>query len=253
MKIIFSTFTFIIGGVFGSFSNVLIYRIPENISIVAPASFCPKCGAKIRFYDNIPIISYIILKGKCRSCGGKIPLRYFLVEVVMASLFLLSYIKFGFSINFLKSITFIFFAVNISTIDIQKMLIPDVLSLPGLVMGFLFALLSGKFLYFLTGGIIGAIIPGIFYIAGKIIKKDLMGEGDIIILAMIGLYTGWINVFIVLFIASLLGSIIGIPLKIKKKIKYLPFAPFLFASAILLIFYNFSTFLPYFLFKSYLK
>ncbi len=253
MKIIFWVFVFIVGGVFGSFSNVLIYRIPKNISIVAPSSFCPKCGVKIRFYDNIPIISYIILKGKCRSCGGKISLRYLLVEIVMASFFLISYIKFGFSVNFFKSITFIFFAVNISTIDIQKMLIPDVLSFPGLIMGFLFALLSGDFFNFLTGGLIGAIIPGVFYVIGKIIKRELMGEGDIIILAMIGLYTGWINIFIVLFIASLIGSIVGIFLKIKKKIKYLPFAPFLFTSAILLVFYDFSTFLPYFLLKSYLK
>lgn len=253
MKPLLSAFFFIIGSVFGSFSNVLIYRIPRGISIIKPSSFCPECGAKIKVYDNIPIISYIILRGKCRECGRKISIRYPLVEILMGILFFIFYLKYEFSLTFLKAITLSFFAINISAIDIEKMVIPDILSIPGIVLAFILALLSRNFLYFLAGGLTGFLIPSIFYIIGKIIKKELMGEGDIIILSMIGLYVGWLNVLIAIFIASLTGSLFGIPLKIKKKINYLPFAPFLFFSSLLFFLYDFSSLLPYIFFKSYLK
>ncbi len=253
MKIFFSIFFFVIGSVFGSFSNMLIYRIPRGISIIFPFSFCPSCKSKIKFYDNIPIISYIILRGKCRSCKVKIPLRYFIVEVLMAFLFLFSYLKFNISLNLLKILIFIFISITISFIDIENMIIPDILSIPGIILGFLFSLLSQNFFNFLFGGLLGAFIPFIFYIIGKIIKKELMGEGDIMVLSMVGIYTGWENVIITLFIASFLGSIIGIILKIKSKTKYLPFAPFLYFSAFLTFFYDFSTFFSYIFFKSNLK
>ncbi len=232
---------------------MLIYRIPRGISIVFPSSFCPNCKSKIKFYDNIPIISYILLKGKCRICKIKIPLRYFIVEILMASLFSFSYLKFNFSLNLFKILIFIFISITISFIDIENMLIPDILSIPGIIIGFLFSLFSENFFNFLFGGIIGAFIPSIFYIIGKSIKKELMGEGDIMVLLMIGIYTGWMNVIIILFIASFLGSIIGIILKIKSKIKYLPFAPFLYFSAFFTLFYDFSTLFPYIFFKSNLK
>lgn len=232
---------------------MLIYRIPRGISIVFPSSFCPNCKSKIKFYDNIPIISYIILKGKCRCCKNKIPLRYFIVEILMAFLFLFSYLKFNLSFNLLKILIFIFISITISFIDIENMLIPDVLSIPGIILGFLFSLFSKNFSNFLIGGIIGALIPLIFYIIGKLIKKELMGEGDIMVLSMIGIYTGWKTVITTLFIASFLGSIIGIILKIKSKTKYLPFAPFLYFSALLTLFYDFSSLFSYIFFKGNLK
>lgn len=232
---------------------MLIYRIPRGISIVSPPSFCPNCKSKIKFYDNIPIISYIILKGKCRNCRIKIPLRYLIVEILMAFLFLFSYLKFNLSLDLLKILIFIFISITISFIDIENMVIPDILSIPGIIIGFLFSLFSKYFFDFLFGGIIGAFIPSIFYIMGKLIKKELMGEGDIIVLSMIGIYTGWKNVIITLFIASFLGSIIGIILKIKSKTKYLPFAPFLYFSAFFTFFYDFSAFFPYIFFKGNLK
>ena len=232
---------------------MLIYRLPRGISIIFPSSFCPNCKSKIKFYDNIPIISYILLKGKCRICKIKIPLRYLIVEILMAFLFSFSYLKLGFSFELLKILTFIFISINISFIDIENMLIPDILSIPGIIFGFLFSLFSENFFNFLFGGIIGALLPSIFYIMGKLIKKELMGEGDIIVLSMIGIYTGWKNVIITLFIASFLGSIIGIILKIKSKTKYLPFAHFLYFSALFTFFYDFSTLFPYIFFKGNLK
>ena len=253
MKIIFYIFFFILGSILGSFSNMLIYRIPRGISIIFPSSFCPKCNSKIKFYDNIPILSYIILRGKCRKCKEKISFRYFIVEIIMAILFLFSYIKFGISLNLIKSISFIFLGITISFIDIENMLIPDVLSYPGIIIGFFLSLFSKKFFYYIFGGIFGAVLALLFYITGKIIKKELMGEGDIFVLSMIGIYNGIMNVIITIFIASFLGSIIGIILKIKRKIKYLPFAPFLYFSAFLTLFYDFSPFLSNIFFKGYLK
>ena len=128
-----------VGAVVGSFLNVLIFRIPEGQSIVLPSSHCPKCGHAIRVYDNIPIISYLILRGKCRDCHEKISMQYPIVEAITALMSLLLFLKFGLSFKYLSSFIFTCALITITFIDLRHQIIPDVISLPGIPVFFLLA------------------------------------------------------------------------------------------------------------------
>ena len=232
----------VLGAAIGSFLNVLIHRLPEEQSIVFPASRCPRCGRAIRFYDNIPVLSYILLRGRCRDCGEKIALRYPLVEAITAAFSLLLFWKYGVTFQWLVSFAFVCALIVITFIDLDHQIIPDVISLPGIPIFFLAAVFVMKlrfldaFLGFLIGG---GVLYGIAFVYELLTKREGMGGGDIKLLAMIGAFLGWQSLLFVLLFSSLLGAVLGIAVMLAKgqDMKYaVPFGPFLSAAAAAYIF-----------------
>lgn len=233
----------LIGLALGSFSNVCIYRIPQRKSILLPRSFCPKCGAKIRFYDNIPLLSYIFLKGRCRDCKTKISVQYPLVEFITSALLVLAYLRFGLSWDFAARSILILFMILTFFIDLKHRIIPDVLTFPGIILGFLlsFVVTSPSVLNSLLGILVGG---GMFYLSailGELLfKKESMGGGDIKLAMMLGAFLGWQNIILVLLLSALLGSLIGgVALFLSKDVKQtrtIPFGPFLALGAVIAMF-----------------
>ena len=231
-----------VGAAIGSFLNVLIFRIPEGQSIVLPSSHCQNCGHAIRFYDNIPIISYLILRGECRDCHEKISVQYPVVEAVTALMSLLLLLKFGLSFKYLSSFIFTCALIVITFIDLRHQIIPDVISLPGIPVFFFLAV----FFMNLTvwDSLLGILIGGgclfaIAFLYEIITKREGMGGGDIKLLAMLGAFLGWKSLFFILFVSSLLGAIVGVSAMIIKgqDMKYaVPFGPFLSIAAVAYLF-----------------
>lgn len=230
------------GAAIGSFLNVLIYRIPEGQSIIFPSSRCPKCKHSIRFYDNIPVISYLILRGRCRGCREKISLRYPFVEAIAALLSMFLFWKYGLSIKYLFSFTFTCALIVITFIDLDHQIIPDVITLPGIPLFFLMAIffMGIPVLEALLGILIGGgCLFAIAFLYEIITKREGIGGGDIKLLAMLGAFLGWKSLFFILFVSSLLGTVVGISIMIAKgkDMKYaVPFGPFLSIAAVVYLF-----------------
>lgn len=243
----FETFAFLFGLILGSFLNVVIYRLPRGQSIVKPRSHCPQCGRFIPGYDNIPVLSFLWLRGRCRVCKKRISVQYPVVEIVTSVLSLMIYWKFGGGLPYL--FYFLFLAaplVAITFIDLEHKIIPDVLTLPGIGLGFLSALLlTGgpltdsvlkSFWGFLAGG--GALFL-VSWTYEKLRHQEGIGGGDIKLAAMLGAFFGWKGAFLVLFFSSLLGSIAGLLLitLFRKGLKFaVPYGPFLAMGALLYLF-----------------
>jgi len=236
---------FIFGMNIGSFMNVCIYRLPASKSIINPArSICPNCGNIIRFYDNIPVLSYLWLKGKCRHCNSPIAFRYLLIELIGGFFALCIYFKFGITIEAFLYYALISSLLVITFIDIDHQIIPDVISLPGIPIFFLasfaFAAITYKdsLLGILAGG--GSLLlVAVTY--SLLTKKEGMGGGDIKLLAMIGAALGWKGVLFTIFIGSAIGSLAGIIiiLRTRRGLKLaVPFGPFLSMGAIIYIFFG---------------
>ncbi len=242
MILLMEIFFAILGAAIGSFLNVLIHRLPEESSIIFPASRCPRCGKAIRFYDNIPVISYILLRGRCRDCGERIAFRYPLVEAITAAFSLLLFWKYGVTFQWLVSFAFVCALIVITFIDLDHQIIPDVISLPGIPIFLLAAVFVMKlrfldaFLGFLIGG---GCLYVIAFVYELLTKREGMGGGDIKLLAMIGTFLGWQSLLFVLLFSSLLGAVVGIVVMLAKgqDMKYaVPFGPFLSAAAAAYIF-----------------
>lgn len=239
-----SVLAFIFGAAVGSFLNVCIFRIPAKQSIVKPSSQCPHCHHSVRFYDNIPLISFLILRAKCRDCGGAISWRYPLVELLTAILTLLLFIKFGLTLNFAVFFLFTAVLITITFIDIDHQIIPDVLSLPGIPIFFLAAVFIVKVPW--HEALIGLLVGGgilwlIAFVYELVTKREGMGGGDVKLLAMIGGFLGWKALIFILLVSSFTGAIVGILAMIVKKqdMKYaVPFGPFLSIAAIAYIFFG---------------
>lgn len=244
---------FFLGAILGSFLNVCILRIPNGESIVSPPSHCAKCKGPISFYDNVPLISYVFLRGRCRTCGQRISPRYFVVELLTAVLALALFDRFGFGFTFLVSLVFVGALIVISFIDVDVRIVPDVISLPGIVLGLALSM-AGYFaissepsiLPTPLSSILGILAGGGFLLATawiyeKITGVEGMGGGDIKLLAMIGAFLGWPSVPLTLFFASLVGSIVGIALMLATgagRRLALPFAPFLCSGAVVYLFFG---------------
>lgn len=240
----FLSSAFILGAVIGSFLNVCIYRIPAGRSIVSPPSACPYCGHRIRWFQNVPILSYIVLGGKCASCRTGISLRYPVVEALTGSLFALVLYYFGFSAATLVYWLLLAALVVIAFIDLDHQIIPDVISLPGIVIGFIGSFFVpwlswlDSFLGIVVGG---GILLAIAWLYEKMAKREGMGGGDIKLLGMLGAFLGWKAVLPIIFIASLVGSLIGVPLMLLQKGDTklaIPFGPFLAFSATVYLFWG---------------
>ncbi|MCX5811026.1 MAG: prepilin peptidase [Proteobacteria bacterium] len=234
---------FIFGAIVGSFLNVCIYRLPRIKSIVVPSSFCPTCEKPIKLYDNIPIISYLLLRGKCRQCSAHISIRYPIVEFITAFLFFMLFKKCGLSFELFVSMLFISLLIAISFIDLDFKIIPDVLSIGGLIAGFILAFFRKPFFFYLDAlyGIFlgGGILFVIAYGYQLLRKREGMGGGDIKLLAMIGAFCGIKGVIFSLMAGSLLGTLVGIPMMLIKgeDAKYaIPFGPFLSLGALIFMF-----------------
>jgi len=234
----------LLGAVVGSFLNVCIRRIPAGESLVFPASHCPKCNHSIRFYDNIPIISFLLLRGRCRNCRESISLQYPLVELLTAIMALLLFWKFGLTLKFLFSFLFACILIIITFIDLEHQIIPDVLTLPGIPVFFLAAVLAMGVspLEAVLGVLIGGgILYAIAFGYELITKREGMGGGDIKLLAMLGAFFGWKSLFFILLVSSFLGAIVGISVMLikGKDMKYaVPFGPFLSLAALACIFWG---------------
>lgn len=240
----FSLIAFIFGAVVGSFLNVCICRMPKDESVVSPPSHCPKCDYKIPWYDNIPLISYLILKGKCRGCGTHISLQYPFVELLNGVLTLALFLRFGPTLSFLVLFIFCSALVVVTFIDIEHQIIPDEISISGIVIGFTLS-------FFIKGhswlnSLLGIVLGGgslllVAYSYQWLTKKDGMGGGDIKLLAMMGAFLGWKAIPFIIFTSSLFGSIIGVSIMLlqKKDGKLaIPFGPYLAFGAVLYIFYG---------------
>ncbi len=231
-------FAFIFGAAIGSFLNVCIFRLPAETSILKPRSQCPYCQHPVRNFDNIPLISFIVLRGKCRDCGGKISWRYPLVELITALLALLLFIKFGLTLKFLIFFIFTAVLIVITFIDLDHQIIPDIISLPGIPIFCLAAIFLVKIPWMeaLIGLLIGGgVLFAIAFVYELLTKREGMGGGDIKLLAMIGGFWGWKSLIFILLFSSFSGAIVGITAMIIKKqdMKYaIPFGPFLSAAAI---------------------
>ena len=234
----------IFGALVGSFLNVCIFRLPKEESIIWPGSHCPHCKNAIKFYDNIPVVSYFLLRGRCRYCKGSISLQYPLVEGITAlsSLFLI--IKFGPSLSYLFYFAFVAALIVITVIDLYHQIIPDVISLPGIGVGLLASLLIPQITLF--NSLIGILLGGgsLFIVATFyqwLFKREGMGGGDIKLLAMIGAFLGWKAVLFTILLSSLIGSVTGILMMVikGKDFKYaIPFGPFLSLGAVISLFYG---------------
>ena len=239
-----SLFALVIGMVVGSFLNVCIWRLPKGESVVFPPSHCPKCAYRIRWYDNIPLFSYLMLRGKCRGCGIHISLQYPLVELLNGLLTLALFLHFGPTLPFIVLFLFCSALVVITFIDLEHQIIPDEISLPGIVIGFIFS-------FFLQGhtwlnSLLGILLGGgslllVAYVYQLMTGKEGMGGGDIKLLAMMGAFQGWKSILFIIFASSLVGSVIGITIMLvqKKDSKLaIPFGPYLAFGSILYIFFG---------------
>jgi leader peptidase (prepilin peptidase) / N-methyltransferase len=244
---------FIFGAAVGSFLNVCIARIPNGESIVHPPSHCPKCKALIPVYCNIPLLSYLLLRGRCGSCSASISPRYLFIELLMACLAVALYYQFGFSLAFLVSFIFVAALIVISFIDLDVRIVPDVISLPGIIAGLLFSVVARylindpfELIPSPLSALIGVLVGGGFLLAlawayEAFTGVEGMGGGDIKLLAMIGAFLGWTSIPFTLFFASLSGSVIGLGFMIGKGVGRrfaLPFAPFLCLGALLYLFFG---------------
>ncbi|MEM5787607.1 MAG: A24 family peptidase [Syntrophobacteraceae bacterium] len=242
--ITFQIFVFVFGCCLGSFYNVVIHRLPQKLSLVHPRSRCPSCGNFIAAYDNIPLASYILLGGKCRQCRIPISLRYPIVEALAGLFALLLFRRYGFHPQFGIEFIFISLLLIIAMIDLDTFLIPDVLSLPGIVLGFASSFFSTRLTWsdsllgiFLGGGLLYLIAAGYAFIR----RKEGMGGGDIKLLGMIGAFLGWPGVLFTVLFSSISGLIVAVPLLLRKDKglgSEIPYGPFLAFGAVCYIFWG---------------
>ena len=226
-------FSFIFGTMVGSFLNVCIFRLPTHQSVVTPFSYCLSCKQPISLYDNIPILSFIILRGKCRKCKAPLSYQYPMVEFLAGLFSLIFMIKYGLSLNYAVYFTFSAALITITVIDIKHQIIPDSITLPGIGVGLLisFLLSTLSFLDSLIGTVIGGgsllLVSGGYYF---FTKHEGMGLGDVKLLAMMGAFLGWRSILFIIMVGSFSGALVGITVMLlkKKDRKYaIPFGPFL--------------------------
>ncbi len=241
-------FLFIFGAIIGSFLNVCVYRIPRGRSIVRPHSYCPECRSPINWYDNIPIISYLTLQAKCRYCGKRIPVRYFLVELLSALMTMALYFYFSLSAAFFAYLIFTYILIIIVFVDIERQEVPDVLSIPGIFLGMILvtaaAVIDGGMPWkALLNSFIGALAGGgsmflLGFFGEMIFRKESLGGGDVKLMAMVGAFLGWKLVILTFFMAPVLGLGVALFMKVKKNKEVIPYAPYLSLGAVVSMLYG---------------
>ena len=252
MILINSFLVFFLGIVLGSFANVCIHRLPKNMQVTIGRSFCPNCKKKINWYDNLPLVSFLILKMKCRNCNKKISPRYFIVELLTGIIFLIIFLSFNSLVTLIFLYVLSLILIMIFFIDLENFIIPDVLNFSIMFLALLKNFLPNLNTSFvqeinqsIIGGIVGYLSIWIIIFLYKTIKKiDGMGLGDAKLIAGIGLLFGWQSIPFVLFISSVLGLIFVIPSLLNKKKNMrseIPFGPFIIAAGI--VYFTFGDYL----------
>ena len=248
---------FILGSLWGSFSNVCIYRLPNSGNVAKGRSFCPICKNKIKWFDNIPFFSFLFLKGKCRQCTKPISFQYLVVELLSAISFVIIFHLYGISITTLLLLILSIFFIIIFFIDLKHFIIPNVLTFPLMVIGFLKSFdpnlnqtIFPNYINSLIGGLFGyLIIWSIIFLYKNIRKKEGMGLGDAKLMAVIGFWFGWISIPFTIFISSTVALIIVIPSLINQSRKMsseIPFGPYIIIGSILYV--TFANQIKYLLF-----
>ena len=234
---------FLFGGIWGSFANVCIYRLPKNKSVITGRSSCPNCKKKIIWYDNIPLLSFILLMSKCRFCKKPIDLQYFTVELITAISFVSIYYFFGLTLTALLLLILSVFFIIIFFIDLKHFIIPNELTFPLMIIGFfksfdpnLNQTIFPNYINSLIGGVFGYLIIWlIIFFYKKVRKKEGMGLGDAKLLAVIGFWFGWFSIPFTIFMSSVVALIFVVPSLINKSRKMssqIPFGPYIIIAAI---------------------
>ena len=241
---ILELFIFLFGMAVGSFLNVCIYRLPRSISLIRPSSMCPSCRTKIAFYDNVPVASYLWLRGRCRHCGIAISPRYPLIELISGLFAVAVFAHYGLSWEGLIVYALVSALVVITYIDIDHQIIPNVITYPGIVVGFLASFAVDYITYIesligiiLGGGVLLMVAWGYYFMT----KKEGMGGGDIKLLAMLGAFLGWKGVIFTIFVGSAIGALVGMALALRTEQGRrlpIPFGPFLSLGALLYLFFG---------------
>ncbi len=235
---------FLVGTAVGSFLNVCIHRVPRSLSLIRPQSMCPNCQTKIAFYDNVPILSYLWLRRRCRYCGAVISVRYPLVELVSGLFAVAVFDRYGFSWEGLFLFALVGALLVVTFIDIDHQIIPDVITLPGIGVGFLASFLVRYITY--KESLIGILLGGgsLLLVAWGyqlLTKREGMGGGDIKLLALIGAFLGWKGVVFTIFAGSAIGTAAGVVVAISTgggRRLAIPFGPFLSLGALLYLFFG---------------
>lgn len=259
MDLFYSIFVFLFGLLFGSFFNVVGYRIPNNLSIVKPRSFCPKCRHNLKWYELIPVLSFIIQGGKCRKCKCKISFFYPIVELITGVLFLISYLVFGFSSHFVISLILVSFLMIVIVCDFNYLIIPDEVTLFFSIVSIILQLILFDKEIVFSSIIYGIFMFSMMYVimllGSKIMKEEALGGGDVKLMFFIGTiisvvnpisfgnfssYSLLINSFFEVFLASCLAIPVAIIVYFSKKERIVPFGPFILLSALLIFLTSFN-------------
>ncbi|MCM2281629.1 MAG: prepilin peptidase [Bdellovibrionaceae bacterium] len=234
----FTTVFFLFGAILGSFANVVICRLPQRESVAFPASHCRHCKTPIKWYHNIPIFGWVILRGKCAACGKKFSVRYAIVELVMGLLFAFAYVRTGMDITLAERLIFIFCVVTASVIDLDHMILPDKFTLSGILIGLAGALVNPErgFWDALLGVLVGGgILWLVAYLYWVFREKEGMGGGDIKLLAWIGAVLGLGSIPVVILLSSVVGAVVGLLISLRTKDGLraaIPFGPYLSGAAL---------------------
>lgn len=253
MTPLLAVYAFLLGAIVGSFLNVVIHRYPAGLSIVSPPSRCPRCGHRIRPWDNIPVLSYLILRGRCRDCAAGISLRYPLIELTSGLFYLAVYFHTGPRSSFFLLSAIVSMTLVLMYIDLDIQILPDVIDLPGIALGFLVGwmhmgerhpnlMLSSSLLDSGAGALLGSgMLLSVAVIYKWLRKVEGMGMGDVKMLAMIGGVVGWRAVLPVIFLASITGAIFGVSMSLRSRAGLqfaVPFGVFLGLGFLIVIFFG---------------
>jgi len=252
MYAMLAIYAFALGAVIGSFLNVVIYRYPREESIVSPPSRCPSCGNRIRWHDNIPILSWLLLRGRCRDCRAPISTRYPLIELANALFYLAIFFRVGATVGFIPIAAVVSMTIILIYIDLDIQILPDAVDLPGAVIGLVIGAmglgskstltLSSNLVESITGAIIGSGMLLALALAYKLVRKtEGMGLGDVKMLIMLGAIVGWKAIVPLLFVASAVGAAFGVSLGIARKEGLqvaIPFGVFLGLATFVVVFFG---------------
>jgi leader peptidase (prepilin peptidase)/N-methyltransferase len=223
----------------GSFLNVVIARVPAGRSLVRPGSACPGCRAPLTWYDNIPVLSFLMLRGRCRACGMHISWRYPVVETITAAVLVVAYVAFGPSADFLVACVLLPALVALTAIDLDHQMIPDAITLPGILIGLVINLASRRISW--LDSVVGILLGGGLFLVIILVSRGGMGGGDLKLGAMLGAFLGWKVLIVALFVAIVLGGAIGAVLLAtgrRGRKDPIPFGPFLAAGGAMALFWG---------------
>lgn len=235
---------FFIGLAFGSFANVVIYRLPKRMSLIRPRSSCPRCGSPIRARDNIPLLSYLLLRGRCRDCGARIDVRYPVVELAAGLLMLGAYAKFGLSASLILSALLALILLVIFFIDLATMLIPDRLTVTGIGLAVVWHVIldRSELVDYGVGLVVGGGVLLAIVLLGRLVyRQEAMGLGDVKLGAMVGAFLGWRLVLVALYVSFGIGALWGLGLLVAGRAgrkSSIPFGPFIAGGSIIALFWG---------------